>query len=403
MPSENKERPPARPSPARRRWVCALLSERAASMRHVFEGFCDWGRKEGWIVERYDGTGESPSFSSLEDFACFDGFLVASEGLYERFPLLTLGRPLVWCYPPPAMRPLVPGILTDSQAIAQMAATELFSLGLRAYAFIPAAISAGCFSDERREAFLATVRAAGGDARAYLDNRDLDWNVSIRLLADWLSGLPRPFGAFAANDLAAKRCLEACHAAGLAIPGDAYVLGCDDNAPICENTQPRLSSIRLDFRQTGRYAGKMLSRLFAGDTPPLPWCELHGPVAVVTRETTRPATGISDWRVAGALAFIRSHVADGIRTPDVCRHLGMSRRSLENAFRAAGMTIHGAITDARLDLVRSELVGSGKPIGRIAEECGFSSDNYLHSLFRARFHTTMGAYRRESRTDGEAR
>lgn len=62
-----------RPVPGRRRWVCALLSERAASLRHVFEGFCDWGRKEGWIVDRYDGTA-----LSAEALASFADALVAA-------------------------------------------------------------------------------------------------------------------------------------------------------------------------------------------------------------------------------------------------------------------------------------------------------------------------------------
>jgi DNA-binding LacI/PurR family transcriptional regulator len=90
--------------------------------------------------------------------------------------------------------------------------------------------------------FEGLCRAAEGHC-ASIERIDLDYDLdqAAELAARWKTG-PRPSAVFAYNDEYAFLLLAALQDAGLRVPDDIAIVGCDD-LPLCELTRPRLTSV----------------------------------------------------------------------------------------------------------------------------------------------------------------
>ena len=53
--------------------------------------------------------------------------------------------------------------------------------------------------------------------------------------------------------------LLAARRLGIGVPDELAVVGVDDNAEICDNTRPMLSSVRRDLEGEGRAAAELLA------------------------------------------------------------------------------------------------------------------------------------------------
>jgi len=98
--------------------------------------------------------------------------------------------------------------------------------------------------------------------------------------------------------------------------------------------------------------------------------------------------------VMRALHYIRQHACHGIRTEQVASYAGVSRSTLENAFRTdLGTTIHSILLKHRLDVARDLLCNSDLPSGEIAKRSGFKTPQYMHVAFKRELATTPAAWR----------
>lgn len=87
---------------------------------------------------------------------------------------------------------------------------------------------------------------------------------------------------FVHSDTMAIGVLSALAAAGLRVPQDVAVVGCDD-MPFAEYLMPPLSSLRVPFAETGEQAVELLLHSIAGETPPEAPVRL--PVELIVRES----------------------------------------------------------------------------------------------------------------------
>lgn len=211
--------------------------------------------------------------------------------------------------------------------------------------------------------------------------------------------LPRPAAVMAANDDTAFELVAALKARRVRVPQDVAVLGVDNDALICENCSPRLSSVQPDFEQEGYAAAKALSEMMAGALP-AERTVLVGVKSVVRRDSTAELSQ-SGRLVQKAVAYINRNALRGIGVDDVVAHLKCSRRLADLRFRQLqGRTILEAITERRLDEVKRRLATTDDPIDSISAACGYSCPNYLKNLFKRRFMTTMSEFRRRARGGG---
>lgn len=286
-------------------------------------------------------------------------------------------------------------LLPDNARIGAVAAEELLSKGLKCHALVPT-LPRLEWGEARNRGFCDRIRAAGGQVRIY-EPRGM-WKSAEEhgALARWLAALPRPFGLFACNDMLARFALDACKSAGIGVPGEAMIVGADNDEGFCRYCSPSLTSVQIDHEGAGRRAAEALRGFFDKPRPKRPVTMRFGPCGVARRASTHTASSEMDLRLAAGLDFITAHADNAfIGVDDVSAAMGLGRRQAERLFLAAGMSIRRKIEETRLAHVRTLLATTGFPLRRIAAECGFYSEIYLAGLFRRRFGTTPGAWRRE--------
>ena len=208
--------------------------------------------------------------------------------------------------------------------------------------------------------------------------------------------LKRPAAILAANDDRAYELLKALAARHVAVPRGVAVLGVDNDELFCENTHPRLSSVQPDFEEEGWLAAKTLDDMMQGRA----FAErtlLVGVKRIVQRESTTEQSHAGRL-VQKAVAYIDRHALEGIGVNDVVKHLKCSRRLADLRFRELqGRTILNAITERRLDEVKSRLAGTKEKMDAIASACGFKSPIYLKNLFKKHFGMSMSKFRASAR------
>lgn len=218
--------------------------------------------------------------------------------------------------------------------------------------------------------------------------------VRILSLEDFERTLPTletPMAIFAAFDLLATSVMKVCKKAGLSIPGEAAILGVDNDAALCENASPTLSSIRLDHEGLGYSAAKSLDVLMSGKR--VRTNEELPPLDVIVRNSTiylPPSRLLVD----RAMRIIEDQGTKQIRITDIARQLNVSTSLLKLRFRQSrNRSMRDTLITSRLEKVTHLLKTRNYPIGQIAKMCGFSSSVVLNHLFRKKFGTSPGKWR----------
>ncbi|MCA0377527.1 MAG: LacI family transcriptional regulator [Gemmatimonadetes bacterium] len=150
-----------------------------------------------------------------------------------------------------------PGISTDAAAAGRLAAEHLLHLGHRSIGFIGPAVDVHAFR-QRERGFVQALRAAGVAIRTECWRRAPATVTGGRDAMRALLGVPsRPTAVFCANDLMAIGALKQCLTAGLVLPRDLSVVGCDD-IELARYVTPELSTVSVPARELGARAARLL-------------------------------------------------------------------------------------------------------------------------------------------------
>jgi DNA-binding LacI/PurR family transcriptional regulator len=95
----------------------------------------------------------------------------------------------------------------------------------------------------------------------------------------------RPTAVFCANDLLALGAYKACAQAGVSIPGEVSLVGCDD-IEFSQLVTPELTTIAVPARELGARAARLLVRALAGEVTPPSQQARPLPVRLVVRGST---------------------------------------------------------------------------------------------------------------------
>ena len=281
---------------------------------------------------------------------------------------------------------------SDSAAVAKLAAEHLLALGLRDYAYVGFRIPM-FWARERHDAFVAAVAKNGRGCHVFDPEREQLPHVRQVELAEWVRGLPRPCGVFAANDYVGEEILNICAQQGISVPDELAVLGVDNDEAVCENTTPSLSSIAPDFEQGGYLAAELLGRLVDG-AKLKPRFVTFGVSRVVTRQSTR-RMACDRGRVAEAVEMIRRRACEGLSAAEVVKFIGEPRRTAEMHFReATGRSIHEEIDEVRFTKVFELLGNPRQSVNAISDICGFKTGVALRKAFRLRIGLSMRDWRK---------
>lgn len=336
-----------------------------------------------------------------------DGFIVGipetDDALVE---IARSGKPaIIMNIPAPAFagRGNVELVQSDSAAVGREAAAELLRQGAyRSYGFVGYRTD-DSWSRDRGAAFREALQKAGFIGRMFDAAHYPDRLEDREALVEWLESLPKPCGILAACDDRAYEVLDACREAGLKVPADVGVLGVNNDPILCENAEPRLSSVQPDFVGEGRLAAELLDRLMktgarhAGAARGERMAShAVGVKEIVHRESTYPESQAGRL-VQRALAYIQKNAFRNIKVSDVAAHLKVSVPLINLRFRELQhSSIYETIISLRLEEVKRRLRSGSDSMDRIAVDCGWPNPTSLKNLFKRRYGVSLRDYRRGS-------
>jgi LacI family transcriptional regulator len=177
-----------------------------------------------------------------------------------------------------------PGVASD-------AAEHLVGLGHTRLAFAGPATDVHGFR-MRERGFFQVLQAQGlglSSARLRRVTPDVAGGLQAMKALLALGPTERPTAVFCANDLVAAGALKACLTAGVRVPGEMSIVGCDD-VELARVLTPELTTIRVPARELGARAARLLLKQLEDESwVPRPTKPL--PVKLVARGTTaRPVS-----------------------------------------------------------------------------------------------------------------
>ncbi len=141
----------------------------------------------------------------------------------------------------------------------------------------------------------------------------------------------------------------------------------------------------------GRTAAALLHQMLHGK--PCAGTQILVPPEAINVQASSLHQPLGNPYVMQALLFIRQYACQGIKTAQVAAYVGVSRSSLESHFRKVrGCSVHDEILRFKLAAAAKGLEHGDLAITDIAQQCGFKSAQYLHTVFRREYGCTPREY-----------
>ena len=333
-------------------------------------------------IERWQGDGI---------IADFDDPLIGEALAGSKVPVVAVGGSYedVRDYPKG-----VPYVATDNAALMKLAYEHLIEAGVTRFAcFSLPQAQANRWAQEREKAFKRLLQRDGLPVQIYrgLGTSAPLWDSAVEQQIAWLHSLPKPIGIIAVTDARARQLLQACLTAGIAVPEQVALIGIDNDPLTRTLTRVPLSSVIQGTETMGRTAAALLHQMLHGK--PCAGTQILVPPDAINVQASSLHQPLGNPYVMQALLFIRQYACQGIKTAQVAAYVGVSRSSLEAHFRKVrGCSVHDEILRFKLAAAAKGLADHNLAIADIASRCGFTSAQYLHTVFRREFGCTPREY-----------
>ena len=307
------------------------------------------------------------------------------------------GIPLVdiYCERP---RPGIAQITTDEVAAGRLAAEFLLSRGF--VHFGCCGVNDFAYSDICTGSFRERIEAEGFKVSRYecpprfrgkdlLDDSTPYKTPDAASIRKWLRALPKPAAVFCCNDHRAYQVVDTALKAGISIPHDVVILGCDNDTMLCSFAQVPISSIDSDPTRVGYAAARLLYAIIKRQ----PLDKAHRtvripPKGIVERESTEFMPYDPPW-LAEAVLTIERNLADCISADAIFKASGFSPPHVEKVFKAKlGCSVQTYITRARMKKAVALLQTGDLSTKEIAAACGYASPPYFCRVFKSQFGTS---------------
>ncbi|MCW8849549.1 MAG: substrate-binding domain-containing protein, partial [Melioribacteraceae bacterium] len=223
--------------------------------------------------------------------------------------------------------------------------------------------------------------------------KNKSWEKEQFIMANWLKNLPKPIGVMACNDDRGQHVLEACKIAEIHVPEELAVIGVDNDALICDLSDPPLTSIALNTLDAGFKTAELLDQMING-------LEMDGqeimvsPTHVVKRHST-DILAINDHNLITSLAYIKENYRDKITVSDILKVTSVNRRSLEGKFKIIlGRSIMDEVKRLRIDQMCKLLIESDMSISEITALFTFTKIEHISRYFRQEKQISMREFRK---------
>ena len=322
--------------------ILFFVSSTRHSCRNRLDGILTVAQKHKWHVQVIERAFQHVNVAEALDFWKPIGIIAECGSRAEEMNRKSFGKtPAVYFERDPALGRGDTVLMLDSTAVGRLAAEELLTSGFSNFAYIPFPRDPTIYwSIERGEAFADELRTHG---LAVHTPKNPENAAALRT---FLTSLPKPCAIFAANDQVAVDVISLAITAGFEIPRDLQVLGVDNDLELCENSDPKVSSIDPDFLAAGFLAATQLEEMIEKKTRGTKLIKFR-PIGVVRRRSTAPAPLDPNAKLSVRVnAFIAANINGGLKVPDIVRAFKISRRTLETQYAAeAKQTLLEAIHD----------------------------------------------------------
>jgi LacI family transcriptional regulator len=359
-------------------------------------GMVEHARQAGWeLIANMRFHGQFPSEREA------DGILVTAVGQrvrrwmagWQETPMVQIGWPVPgWPHP---------SVAVDYEAAARAGARHLMELGHVNFAFYSLVKDVEVQGMQR--AFAAELGRAGLTA-AVVDFEAVHGPGSLEVpreerlawLADQLSRFKKPLAVMGDDDRRALELMAACDLAGLRVPEDVAIVGCENRNIEGMMAPVALSSVDTNWRRVGREAAVLLEQLMAGGQPTVPHVKVPAR-GVVARAST--ATFVTESEgVTRTLLHIREHFPQPLRLNGLARMAGMSERQFRSEFkRLVGRSPRAELHRARLACAARLLRDTELKLDAIAVESGLGTARKLCEFFAEAHRMTPTAWRQQAR------
>lgn len=335
-------------------------------------------------IERWQGDGI---------IADFDDPLIGEALAHSKLPVVAVGGSYenARAYPKG-----IPYVATDNHGLMKLAYEHLIEAGLTRFAcFSLPPAQANRWAQEREKAFRRLMQRDGLNVEVYrgLGTSAPLWDSAVEQQIAWLQSLPKPIGIIAVTDARARQLLQACLTAGIAVPEEVALIGIDNDPLTRTLTRVPLSSVIQGTETMGRTAAALLHQMLHGK--PCAGAQILVPPEAINVQASSLHQPLGNPYVMQALLFIRQYACQGIKTAQVAAYVGVSRSSLESHFRKErGCSVHDEILRFKLAAAAKGLASHEQAIADVAAQCGFTSAQYLHTVFRREFGCTPREYQR---------
>jgi len=375
--------------------VLVVLGTEAAWSRGILRGFMAAAHEHDWTLLHYDPRSDLEwLIEEWSPAAAVVGPELGNEAIAKLAPApvvsVTVDRSADG----------VASVCLDEETIASLALEHLLATGLRNLSTFRYGES--IFAVARERAFVRKARAVGAQVAAGWGSEDaapLDCGERPDAMVKWLRALPKPCGIFTCTDSWGRAVTRYAREAGLRVPEDVALVGADNDELECQLISPPLSSVVIPWQEIGQNAA-MLVRLALGNQPIAERRVVVSPIAVVARRSS-DTLAVDDPLVAGAVAWIRSHVDRRLTVAMVTRAVGSGRQRLERRFRRAlDRTVQDEIRCAHVEAAKHWLATTNAEMSEVAKKSGFTNAALLNVAFRREIGMPPGAYRRRIQKQG---
>lgn len=292
----------------------------------------------------------------------------------------------------------VPAVVHDRAACGRLAAEHFAERGYKHVAFFRQPRQA--VMQALHEAFAARAEELGMTFHLMISGlrssgpAEEFFAASRQEFVAWIRGIPHPVGLLAGAPLPAMRFCRWALEAGLPVPDQIAVLSVGDQPLFNACALVPISSIVMDASDRLERAFNLMARLMDGETLEESTVRV-GPRGVTLRRST-DFLAAGDPTVARALRYMWDHLDRNLSVSQIATEVGVSRRTLENAFRKdLGRGVGAEFRRRRLEKARELLQLKKTPVHEIVEGLHFNSVSSLSRMFRAAYGMSPTQYRQK--------
>lgn len=293
----------------------------------------------------------------------------------------------------------VPYVATDNIKLVRLAYDHLIEQGLQHFAFygLPP-LPNNRWAHEREKAFSQMIEGDGIQGIVYRGSLTSagGWGRSQEEMVNWVLSLPKPIGIITVTDARARQLLQACIVADIPVPDQIAIVGIDNDPMAQLLSRIPLTSVIQGAEEMGRRAAHVLHQmLHGGDHSAV---RITVPPVGLSVQTSSQHQRLRSPHVMRARHYIRQYAHLGIKTEQVAQYVGISRTLLEEHFkRELKKTVHDVILKHKLEMAHSMLEDASIPLAEVAVRSGFTSLQYMYTVFRRVYNCTPREFVNTSR------